>query len=621
MARQRIIGEWLEIPPVASTEEMVDHLNRTIRTLVEAVERIGAFVMYRSTASEKDPSVNPRGIWDLRNNTLIPHSATSGNVEPKENEADDLGSNSYKWQKGWFKDVHVGNQLTDGNNNTTVQEVRSHIDADVPASSPHGIQPVDPSSTDTTKNKVLSNSLAKGWEDHKNTTSGNPHGVDFVELDDAPSDYTGQAGKAVVVKSTEDGLEFSSPAPDVHGNEAHDPDFLAVDGSNSPTVDIDWNSKGVYEIGYLVGTKYGYGAPPLLEPLHNILAYADKKWTVTASPAPTGNSVADMFDFTKNVPAQWDNTVTLPIEITIEWADHVNLIKAVGIQFHWNQYISGVKIEAYDNNAGAWTTLIDESNNTTNRVVWTGTLNYITKIRYTLSGTYNESVVSVANLFALSNHPSGLPYGYYLDVEGNMPMRGNLNMNSNKITNLADPTDAQDAATKNYADGKLPLDTSSAIDAYMSGNKWLSVATSGIVGLPKQSGVMVWNDTSQSISPSTTTKLELANVQWDVQNEYDTTNSRFTASEAGKYLAIFSVHWETTEDQREFQVRIHKNGSVLALTKLRTSGSGELAHIVSKVFDLAAGDYLEFYVRHEGASSHNVIVTGTSSWATVIKVA
>ncbi|RLC74170.1 MAG: hypothetical protein DRI61_17125 [Chloroflexi bacterium] len=210
MARQRIIGEWLEIPPVASTEEMVDHLNRTIRTLVETIERIGAFVMYRDTASEKDPSVNPQGIWDLRNNTLVPHSATSGNVEPKENEADDLGSSSYKWRKGWFKDVHVGNQLTDGSNNTTVQEVRSHIEADVPSSSPHGIQPVDPSSTDTTKNKVLSNSLAKGWEDHKNTTNGNPHGVDFVELDDAPSDYSGQSGKIVKVKSTEDGVEFSN---------------------------------------------------------------------------------------------------------------------------------------------------------------------------------------------------------------------------------------------------------------------------------------------------------------------------------------------------------------------------------------------------------------------------
>jgi len=136
MARQRIIGEWLEIPPVASTEEMIDHLNRTIRTLVEAIERVGAFVMYRSTASEKDPSVNPRGIWDLRDNTLIPHSTTSGDVEPKEDGENELGSSSYKWQKGWFNNIHVDNQLTDGSNDTTVQEVRTHIDTT--SGNPHG---------------------------------------------------------------------------------------------------------------------------------------------------------------------------------------------------------------------------------------------------------------------------------------------------------------------------------------------------------------------------------------------------------------------------------------------------------------------------------------------------
>jgi len=78
---------------------------------------------------------------------------------------------------------------------------------------PHNIDEVDTTSSDTTKNKVVSNSLAKGWEDHKNTTSGNPHGVDFIELDDTPSSYSGQAGKLVSVKSAEDGVEFtSSPA-------------------------------------------------------------------------------------------------------------------------------------------------------------------------------------------------------------------------------------------------------------------------------------------------------------------------------------------------------------------------------------------------------------------------
>ena len=36
----------------------------------------------------------------------------------------------------------------------------------------------------------------------------------FVQLQDAPTSYVGQAGKIVTVKTTEDGVEFSSVAVD-----------------------------------------------------------------------------------------------------------------------------------------------------------------------------------------------------------------------------------------------------------------------------------------------------------------------------------------------------------------------------------------------------------------------
>jgi hypothetical protein len=41
-----------------------------------------------------------------------------------------------------------------------------------------------------------------------------------------------------------------------------------------------------------------------------------------------------------------------------------------------------------------------------------------------------------------------------LDSDGTGAMTGNLNMGSNKITSVTDPTDAQDAATKAYADAR-----------------------------------------------------------------------------------------------------------------------------------------------------------------------
>jgi len=247
--------------------------------------------------------------------------------------------------------------------------------------------------------------------------------------------------------------------PKVHGNEKHDPDFLARDGSNSPTANIDWASHGIKELSFLIGLEYGYGSPPLMEPLYNILAYADKKWTVAASPAPTEGEVGNMFDFWKNNYVRWDKTVTLPITITIEWSGRVHLIRVVGIQFYWDQYISGVKIEAYNDDTSQWVTLADVTDNTNQRVMWTGNLKHITKIRYTLSGTYNGDYVSIANLFALSNHPNAAPYGYYLDLEGNMPMRGDLNMNGNDILSpgLVDGVDVSAHATRHHSGGADPI--------------------------------------------------------------------------------------------------------------------------------------------------------------------
>src|SRR6266853_1214094 len=60
----------------------------------------------------------------------------------------------------------------------------------------------------------------------------------------------------------------------------------------------------------------------------------------------------------------------------------------------------------------------------------------------------------------------------YLRLDGTNFMTNNLNMNSNKINNLTDPTSAQDAVTKNYVDNNistnyLKLDESSVMQAHL----------------------------------------------------------------------------------------------------------------------------------------------------------
>lgn len=43
---------------------------------------------------------------------------------------------------------------------------------------------------------------------------------------------------------------------------------------------------------------------------------------------------------------------------------------------------------------------------------------------------------------------------HFLHIDGPAAMNGNLNMNNNKLVNLATPTSNSDAATKKYADDK-----------------------------------------------------------------------------------------------------------------------------------------------------------------------
>ena len=146
----------------------------------------------------------------------------------------------------------------------------------------------------------------------------------------------------------------------------------------------------------------------------------------------------------------------------------------------------------------------------------------------------------------------------------------------------------------------LPLSTSSAIDAYMSGNKWLSVATSGIVGLPKQSyvrGYMHNGGVDFSVPATTWTKIPFDTVVVDRQGEFDTNNNRFTATEGGVYLAIAEATVKGAIDQSGYYIRLYRNGGgTVGYVKWRASGTAWFTIAASAVLGVDAGDYLEWYV-------------------------
>jgi hypothetical protein len=70
--------------------------------------------------------------------------------------------------------------------------------------------------------------------------SGTSAGVSkFIKLKDAPSSYSGQAGKAVKVKTTEDGLEFVTGLPPSAHASTHESG--GSDAINPANIGADWN--------------------------------------------------------------------------------------------------------------------------------------------------------------------------------------------------------------------------------------------------------------------------------------------------------------------------------------------------------------------------------------------
>jgi|GEM_PF-2872990 len=187
----------------------------------------------------------------------------------------------------------------------------------------------------------------------------------------------------------------------------------------------------------------------------------------------------------------------------------------------------------------------------------------------------------------------------FLAVNGSNSPAADINWGGYKITNLADPASDQDAATKSYADGKLPLSTSSAINAYMSGNKWLGVPTSGIVNFPKQSGCWVYmqnGGSTYSVSASTWTKIPFDTIEFDVQNEFNTANNRFVVTEDGKYEIQTHAYITNVTDGAVYRLRVYKNGAVISQgITFRAATSNDFSIFTFGVFDATAGDYFEIF--------------------------
>jgi len=141
---------------------------------------------------------------------------------------------------------------------------------------------------------------------------------------------------------------------------------------------------------------------------------------------------------------------------------------------------------------------------------------------------------------------------------------------------------------------------------------WATPASS----TPTFVGCRVTPTADKSISNATATVLDFGSETFDTDGFHDnsTNNSRITipSGKGGKYLVQMCAAFQSngTGTRQSF---IYKNGASIIYFE-QQAGTGNTSPNNSVVLDLAAADYLQFYVSQNSGGSLNVFASG--SWGT-----
>ena len=130
------------------------------------------------------------------------------------------------------------------------------------------------------------------------------------------------------------------------------------------------------------------------------------------------------------------------------------------------------------------------------------------------------------------------------------------------------------------------------------------------IGGSNSSQFAAYASAGQSFNSNSYTKINIVNEFFDVDSDYDASNSKFVAPSAGKYFLYGQfalVRAGTfTGNPCHLKVRIYKNGSGIDyIGTIFSSTDGSRINIVniSAVVDASANDYFELYGYHDKGSA------------------
>ena len=149
----------------------------------------------------------------------------------------------------------------------------------------------------------------------------------------------------------------------------------------------------------------------------------------------------------------------------------------------------------------------------------------------------------------------------------------------------------------------------------ISGSTTLTIGDSNTSTIALKSGATLTNfptntpaffaylSANQSISGSTTTKIQIDTEVFDTDNTYDnSTNYRFTPAVAGKYLIFGQVMMESMPDQTEIITYIYKNDANYAFSRMKCSGTGTNSNMIQILDTANTTDYYDIRMYQTSSS-------------------
>jgi hypothetical protein len=221
-------------------------------------------------------------------------------------------------------------------------------------------------------------------------------------------------------------------------------------------------------------------------------------------------------------------------------------------------------------------------------------------------------------------------------ADGQTPMTGDLNLNTNKIVNLTPATFAGDAVefaqfttptftgnvtmsstgfallpagttaqrSASPANGMIRYNTTSnVLESYING-VWTTIGSAVPVAGPAFSAYLASN---QSVTSSVATKVNIDTEEFDTDTDFDTTTNRFTPTQAGYYQINGTVYFAgTANTMTESRIYLYKNGSVFKNGTAYASGSSVATLFIQTVNTLmyfnGTTDYVELWAANTSTS-------------------